>query len=134
MKQLTTKNKIGLLRLWILKVVLFFSVFAFTGYNTYVQSTLPLSVETELVESQGSTTLFSPNDIVSGQQESTISSFYSDDYSYRFWSLRYYNHSIKLQYLTALTEVLTFSIPSVHMPFMVCVFYTDDEDVSFIFA
>lgn len=51
MNPIKIKYRTELMRLWILRVALLFSVFAFSGFNSQLPATLLKSVKTELVES-----------------------------------------------------------------------------------
>lgn len=112
-----------IIQLWSLKVALFFSVFAFSGFNTQIRNTFLESTKTELVESRDSQPIFSLKHFT---HQVSIAAF-KWDYKNDIWALSIFNQSTEVKYQSLQKLRLSYTFSSVNLPIKMPVLPTEDS-------
>ena len=132
MKEIKFKYKQHSVRLWLLQVALFFSVFAFSGFNEKIQDSFHESDKTELVESQILKPVLSLNSFTNTCLTLLFTAFPFDVNSYRTYALLHFKKYIVIKYKAALKETLSYKLSSIKLPIKITLPSSSDEMPPFI--
>ena len=103
---------------WLLQVVLFFSVFAFSGFNEKIQNAFLESVKTELVEVENYRPTLEIKDFSKDSSrpailKSTLADLYTFNYQ---WFLLHFHQLVYVKYRVICQQFLSYSYTTIQLP------------------
>lgn len=125
------KNKFtyyqNLIRLWLFKAVLFFSVFSFSGFNLQIQSAINESVKTELVESRIRKPVYGLKKNTNKYSKTLLASPLLDIKSLNIWAILNHNTILKTKFKSYRNRIVLYSITSIKTRFKIPPTSSEDE-------
>lgn len=117
------KNKFtyyqNLIRLWLFKAVLLFSVFSFSGYNLQIQSAVTESVQTELIESRTRKSVYRQKKNTNKYSKTLLASLLLNIQSSNIWSILNYNTVLNTKFKSYRNRIVLYSITSTKIRFKI---------------
>lgn len=123
MKKENFKYYQNLIRLWLFKAVLVFSVFSFTGFNLHINAAAIFAVKTELAETRNRKPAFELNNY----SKILLAKSLSGKRTFNSWTVLNQNTLIKSQYKSYRSRNLLYCISSIDIHTKIPPSSTEDE-------
>ncbi len=117
----------NVIRLCLFKVALFFSVFAFSGFNEKIQNSFQESTKTELVQSRNFKSVFSLNSFTNKHLTTPFSEFNLEIKPYHSYALLYFKKNVIIKHKVALKKTLSYDFFSIKLPIKTSLSSSSDE-------
>lgn len=133
MKEEKIKYQQNDLRLWLVRLVMFFSVFAFSGFNEKIQSAFHETDKTELVEKTKDRSIFNLNHPSHTQLNIPFTKGLNNWSVVNAFALHHFQNLVIIKYKAALKLTLAYKISFIKLPIKRLLPSSSDEFSSFIF-
>lgn len=127
MNKVKSKYLQDLIRLYLIRAVLFFSVFSFSGFNPQIQAAVNQSVKSELVESRICKPVYKQKKNSKKYIKQLLTSPLLVARSFNDWGLRSHNNVAKIKFRTYRNRILLNSITSIKILFKIPPSSSEDD-------
>lgn len=105
------------IKLWLVKIVLVFSVFCFSGFNPQVVASANASIKTELIESRIRKPAYSHIENAKAHDKLPLTSSLTESISYNNWAILNNNNVLASKYKSYRNRILLSSLSSIEVLF-----------------